>query len=897
MTSSLVFTLLGIDKLSDKFDDNTKAAEAFERQLSKFGNTGVKSLAGLAGASLAGSAAVGTALGGMALAFGGAALALTSSNEQVASSAQKLSLDVMASLHAAAEPLAGYTQEVLGSFRDTYGQLEPLINDAFKNGAPQVLTFTRGINQLALNAFPGMVAATRNSTVAVEGMADMLSKTGQGVGGFFRELSAHSASGGAAFTALGSIVRTVLPAVARLLGELADVAAARGPQIVRVIDNVATITENFAGGALPVMSSALGVLLDALNGVAAVLGPFSGTLGSVVGVALSVGAAFRVVGVATNALQKADSVIGSFVTRTREGLSAATGFGAKMGALTSMVGGPFGVAMAGATIGLALLGAAQEDAAEKAQQHTTFTQALTASLRESNGVMDLAARKTVASNDTVKEAISAGKQFSLTSATIVDAVLGQGTALDDTRAKLGKIIEETKIYATTETGDYAWTGAYRGQGQAAADLLDQLNGLNKGTAESVEAQKAYGQALSSAGQSMLTTTAAGTKLTSAVGIMRDVASSATDRMTALLDVLNALTGDSLSLSEAQARMNQNLIQLGDLASSSTDHTKGWGDALVDANGAINTMLPNGQALFSTLSGLRDNTAKVSQATFDMSQAQGDALPVSLDKAKKAVQGSRDQMIDLAVKMGISRDRAVALVDAFDLVPDTVETAILTPGMTESQKELAILRGRVQDVPGTKSIVCNSLTDEAVKQLQSLGYTVTHLPDGRVRVDSNTDPAWARLNDFLNTRVSKSVPVTYYATNSPGSPSNMRLNATGAVLMPMAAGGLRASAMSGKVADVVRPGTLRVIGDNPRFPEVFAPLDGSVRTKQILTMANELQGVSTGGSTVVVAAAGGGGGPQVVNFYVSFPEITDGPGVRRTLLELKRDLGGAPLGFE
>lgn len=899
MADTLVFTLLGIDKLSDVFDQAGKKSSTLGEKLDNLGTTGIKSMASLQGATLAAGAVAGGAVAGLALATAAAGVALVSNNAQVSKSFTDLGNDALSATRSVAQPMVAATLTATSSIRTMIGQAQPLLGGMFANAAPQLVEFTSGINRLALNALPGMATAVKNSGAAVAGASSLMASSGYAVGGFFREISAGSDAGGTALASLGRIVNTVLPAAGAGIAALAQAYTSHAPQVESAIANIVSVMGSLSGGSLPVLITAAGAALDVINGLGVVLGPIAGYLGGIVGVALSAGAAFKIVSAGADALKTTVATLSQFGTAARAATTGTAGLAGRMGGMVTMMGGPLGIAVAAAVTGLMLLGMAQQSAAEKAAKHTQFVQSLTTSLRESAGAIDFSTRKTVAADDAVKNMTKSGEQFGIKSGQIVDAVLGQGTALEQLRAKLGAVVEANKEYATTEAdpNSLSWTGAYTDQGNAAKSLLDEINRLNGGTKEAMDAASKYGSSLASANSSMLTTTASGRGLAGAVTILKDTANDATSRIQALADAVDALDGESLSVQEAQAKVNAGLIQFADLASESTDRTKGWGDGLLNANGSINTLVPNGQSLFNLMGSLKTNAIGLAQSTYDMSRNMGDDIPTAMAKAKDSMQVSRDSVIALARDMDLSEDQAKALADQMGFLPSRVEIAMSTPMMTETQRELQILKSRVDDVPGAKSITVTSLSDEARKKLEDLGYTVVNLPDGRVRVDSNTDPAWAGLNAITQAKHSTTVTVNYVSVNRPTSTMTAWAPfAAGGLVFPMAAGGISNLPRigDGSQASFMPKNDIRMMGDRKDVPELFAPLDGSVRTSNFLRMANQIEGLNTGGGTAVAVAT-----TSVTNVtYVNavFPNATDARSIQTALLNLKRDNGGGELGI-
>jgi hypothetical protein len=896
---TLVYTLLGINKLSRPTNEAGEDIDRLAGKLDSFGKAGAKSLSLLTAAGVGSGVAIGGAVGGLAALFAVITGMLVMQNQVVREQFGDLGEQVSQQLTSAAAPVVPFYQQVATELGRTASQLDPLLNRAFAASGPHVLTLTRSVQLFALNAMPGFVRSVERAGPALLGWQGMLAATGNGLGDFFDEISLGASDSQTVLTGFGEILRIVLPAVGALLTQLAGVAADHMDQLVVAVANVVGIVTMLSGGALPALSGALTVALNVLDGLMQLLGPWSGLIGAGAVAVWGLNAALRGIGAVTGIVSTVDAAISGVVTKLKGGGDNAVSFGKRVGGLVGMLGGPLGLVIGAVTIGLGLLGAAQASTAEKTAAHTAYVDALTESLRESNGVIDANARSTTARNEDVKDAINSAKQFGVSQSQVVDAVLGQGRALDELRPKLQSIIDANKEYATNEvTGELEWTGAYVGQGQAAAELLAKINGLNQGTQEARQATDDYGASMQSTSRSMRETTNAGAAIASAIEVLRDTTRDAESRMRALKDIMDALAGEQLSAADAEAKFNAQLIDLRELAGDGTDRLQGWGDALVDVNGKIDTLLPNGQSLYSTLRSLRDSAVESAQATYDLAIAQGDTMPAAAAKAAAVIQAARDEVLKTAQAMGIGEERANALADQMGLIPDRVVTAIDTPNMGETQQELLILKARVDQIPGQKSVTVTSLSEGARLKLVELGYTVTTLPNGTVRIESNTDPAWSKLNEFTQTRSTKYVDVV---TVSRGYGGGMQVNYHGNILR-FATGGMlgRLTPFAGGIADVFGPNTWRITGDRPDVPESYIPWVANARSLSILdttarALGRQVVPLGGGGQVTPVFMPGGGTSMSVViNVSGADSPTRTAQEIRRALLELRRDLGGAPL---
>lgn len=519
------------------------------------------------------------------------------------------------------------------------------------------------------------------------------------------------------------------------------------------------------------------------------------------------------------------------------GVAAAGGTSLRLaaGGLVSALGGPMGIAIAAAGIGLSLLGSRQAKAAEDARRHAGAVDALSAALRESNGRITEQVRLSVAQRflgDDFKEAANAAKQFDVAIGDVTNAALKQGTALEDIRTKLHGIIEANRVVSEGDLMGGAGTATeLNATGEAAQRLLDSVNSLAGETEKAVDKNSQLSTAIRSGRASMLDATDSGRSLSAAMGVLADETASADDRARALRDALDALSGGSVNLEAANARLNEQLARLDEAFGANVDKAQGWGAALINADGSINTVTANGRRLFEGLQDIVTGTAEVAQMTYDMAIAQGETAPAAMAKASAAAQSARDAFIGQRVEMGLTEEQAVALADKYGLIPDRVVTAIQTPFMTETQRELAVLKSLVDNVPDGKSITVRSLSDEAKAKLIDLGYTVNTTPNN-VTITANSDQARRSLDAFLAQPATKVVTLIYEGSTPGMGPR--AVNHDGNYLKAYATGGFnRLTPMAAGVASIVPPNTWRVVGDRMVDDEAYIPINRSWRSQQIL----------------------------------------------------------------
>jgi TP901 family phage tail tape measure protein len=511
------------------------------------------------------------------------------------------------------------------------------------------------------------------------------------------------------------------------------------------------------------------------------------------------------------------------------GVAAAAGKGLQLAAsgLMSAMGGPLGIAIAGLGVGLSLLAGSQQEAKAKAEQHRNAVNSLARAMREAASAgkdVGDALRNELQTSliEDFSRGADAAENLGISLNTVLDAAQQGGDALE--------VLRDQLLAISREGGGGEGAFFLSKNTEEALRLLGVVNQLRDRTEDAEEANRRFSDTTEG---SFLAASGSGMQLAGAMDVLADKTASADDRARALKSALDALNGGQLSLEQAQSRVNQ---LIGDLASRFGDaeaRAQGWGAALLNADGSINTVSENGQFLLNTMDDLGGSMADVAQKTFDTARAQGDDMPTAMDKARKASQGVRDSFIAQAETLGLTTEQAVALADRYNLIPDEVLTLINAPGMDSTQVELILLKQLVDAVPPNKPIVVQSISEEAKKKLIDIGFTVRTLPNGQVEVVARTQAAKDALAEVTRPRtvtitaIYRGASNTAYGTMNPlGSYS-----ALGNVIAPAyASGGIhKLTPMQAGIAQVVPPNSWRIVGDRMRGDEFYIPDDEAPRS--------------------------------------------------------------------
>ncbi|MFF2731773.1 phage tail tape measure protein [Streptomyces sp. NPDC058008] len=449
------------------------------------------------------------------------------------------------------------------------------------------------------------------------------------------------------------------------------------------------------------------------------------------------------IGAMGSAFRTAAGQAGGFTGALR-GVTAAAGSGLRsaMGGLMGVMGGPWGVALAAATVGLGMLASRQQNAAAAAAEHEAAVDGLTSALRKSNGAVDDSIRAQVAQQLQTQKLAGSGAKLGSVLATagvplkdLTEAYLKGGDAVEQLASKMEYL------------GDQAQFDSDAPKAKVYKEAAEALRGMSGDMDKARKSAKDLDSAVKTAG-----TATAYDRLKDAVAALADKTADADSRTRALRDALDLLSGGSVSLQAAQARVNQAISQANDAMADGVTKADGWGKALIGANGALDTTTKNGQQLFSTLDTIADSSASASVAAFDFAQSQGKTVPQSVAAATKEMQNARDSAVKLGQQYGLSAAQAAGVADAMGLIPGRVSILLQTEGVDTALAELLGVQAEFERFPDKKTVKVEALGTEAKKELEDIGYKIQLIPGTReYKITAPTKAARAEL-DLLITKM-------------------------------------------------------------------------------------------------------------------------------------------------
>jgi tape measure domain-containing protein len=696
------------------------------------------------------------------------------------------------------------------------------------------------------------VAALTGGIAALSGavLAD-IPVIGKLVGGFnplLTALIAAAAASPAVREALGDIFRAaepLLPAITDLSSALSGALTSGLNAAVPLLHSGASIMGVLVGAVTPV----IGAIADLVRG-------FSDLPAGVQTAVIAFGGFIAAKGPAEDALGGIGDSISGLVGKIKGG-----GLAGAVSGLLSVFGGPWGLALGAASAALGFFAQQQADTDQRVKDFT-------ASLDQNTGAVTQ--NTAVVAGNKLKDYAGTLKDIHLNAKDAADAVSKGGPAFVDMQNKINALRQATLEYNTTQgQGGTVHEEAkkrlidlaaqYNINADAATNLnsgaLTQLlGGMSTMRTEVVDSSAAWQDANGKQAAVKPVTLA----LSDAIKKVGDSTANTSDRLQAYQDIIDAMNGKTKTAEQSSR----------DLSKTSRDLAGFFNE--VDANGnKLNKTLAfnkDGSVAFNDagdrLTGMLDSLAQKGQtaalAAADLAKSQGRGSQAASD-ADKALAPYRATLQDLANKGLISQKQVDALSKSLFGVPGKT-TAVLTDDGSAPAVKLKVdeLTRTILATPDKQVTITEPQSPAVIAKLKALGYVVTTLPNGTVQIAEKGAAAARAAAESVRTTVrlmDGSTATVYVVADTRQAMSDIeRLKANsqiqanlyktggayraeGAVVDYYANGGLREhpalTPMSASLASIVPANSWRVIGDNMTAPELFAPLDGSARSIELM----------------------------------------------------------------
>lgn len=334
--------------------------------------------------------------------------------------------------------------------------------------------------------------------------------------------------------------------------------------------------------------------------------------------------------------------------------------------------GPWGLALAGATTALALW---VDNRAEAAQKTREYADALDAD----SGAIGRHTRELVADKLAQEGALDAAENLGLELGKVTEAVLKpQSQAYRDVNDRLNQL--DTRFESAGQSGLgfgqrtnentesvkalRTAIGAESDALQQARRRMDQKDQANQNAKESAEELSPQEQAIADK-----------------FGTTANEAGDAADAVDEFSQELDRLFQQSFSVEEAQDALARQLSDLEEQVKDTSAATKGNTDEALDN---------------------RDALRQVMQRAFGMLEAEAEAGATKDELTRKA-EKLRKRLIKQLQQMGFSREEAEKYAGSLDAVPGEVDTLFQTPGLNRARDNVKDLKDKIVDLDGTYAV--------------------------------------------------------------------------------------------------------------------------------------------------------------------------------------------------
>lgn len=551
-----------------------------------------------------------------------------------------------------------------------------------------------------------------------------------------------------AMTGIGNVGRTVadgFKAVGEQIGDMGSYVAARFEPVTRTItDTARTVAQTTSGMASELSSRVQAIGTAAADGVRTAATSMRDTVvnaaRNISGNFAPVGAAFSAIaasareglGNARTHMGNLASGFGNIVAATGPAIQAIgnvagaigsvgkSGLGLAVGGLMNALGGPWGIAIMGATALLASFGAEQE-------KTKALVSNLSSTLDKQTGAVSMQTYKNLA--DVLSKtpdpflwfkngdsALANAGKMGQSAERFTKAIAGDPTARDEWL----KFVDEYN--EAMGGGQEAWEAFAKSNNLASMNAEDNISTMNqlqdvyrKHSVALNEAQQQIRDVASATG----TNTVQAALLKANYDTLASSTSSASDKFNALKANLDVLTGRQMSASSAQKTYQQNLADskkaIDELNGANKDQIK----TLFDVNGAIDLTKQAGRDFYTVIEGQADSILKLGTTALDNAlkngSKAGEAQKIAIDTMTPAINGLAKQLSDL----GLEQPQIDAIMQSFGLMPKDLTMALSVEGKDKSIQDIALVKlAAASFANGRYDAVLSALPKEAQDAITS-----------------------------------------------------------------------------------------------------------------------------------------------------------------------------------
>lgn len=333
-------------------------------------------------------------------------------------------------------------------------------------------------------------------------------------------------------------------------------------------------------------------------------------------------------------------------------------------------------------------------------------------------------------------------------AEVDDAMQGSSYSAKYLETTLAKLREQG-VNSELLTSFYEQQAAIEGASQAAKLYSDEMAEIRASGGDAAVAQR---------------------QLEEALGVVRDTAKSAEERLSALKGVLDLLNGGTQSAAEQQIAIQQSINSLADAFMEGKDGAEGYSSALLDASGKIDLTSSAGLKLAETLKTQGDAAQVAALSAATAAEQAGKSVEDQQKAAMDAMQPYIDALYEQVDAGKLTQEQAQALADTYYGMPSEVAIAVTDNGTVDAQQlKIDALLLALQTSAEGALIPVDADTVSAAEKLLGIDLQTRTLSDGSIVVVADTTSAEASINAITHRRTVYVDVVTSDSTSYSTSP--------------------------------------------------------------------------------------------------------------------------------
>lgn len=414
--------------------------------------------------------------------------------------------------------------------------------------------------------------------------------------------------------------------------------------------------------------------------------------------------------------------------------------GAKVSGLAGSLTGLSGIAIGAVVTGVTMLASTVNSANSSFDSASKGMRAANVELEKvRNNVMltkgEMGTEQVDAVTASLNKTIDATKQLSETSkfGTQLSHLFGayNGDGLDRQIAKINTAKKSVESWQFVQDrlgmSQKEMTQAIAQGGSAYDSLLAKVGGLGeqgKAAAADIQYLRSKVTEMQAAAQNATPLQ----QFTSAMKLLGDASADTSAKLNVYSQAVAILAGRDLSAEQATSNLNAEVEQNKQAFEQAGQAATQTGGAMLTATGQINTATEAGRALFSS-------AQKMSEALYGQITAMQQKGATEEQMIAQA-QSTYDTFVMNAQAAGMNAEQARKLADSYIGIPKQVVTVITNPGMAAASAEIAKYKGKLDAVPNEKAVTVKTLSEDAEKQLEDVGFKTQKLKDGKVKITAD-----------------------------------------------------------------------------------------------------------------------------------------------------------------